>query len=177
MDLFEAIKERHSYRGAYKDEGIPEEHLRKIVDAGLKAPSGKNMQTTRFVIVNDPDILKKIGDMEGARKAVQQAKAIILSVIDKHPEKVYEGMSFEVEDCAAAVENMLLAITGLGYGSVWIDGWLRVKNRAEQIGELVGLPEEKIVRVLLPVGVPAEEAERKEKMPFEQRAFFNKYGA
>ena len=174
MDVFEAIEKRYSYRGPYKDEPMPREHLRKILEAGLKAPSGRNMQTTKFVIVDDPDLLEKIGGMHD-KAAMKQARAMIACIIDKNPEPVYEGHSFQVEDCSTAVENMLLAITSLGYASVWIDGWLRVENRAERIGKLLGVPDEKIVRVLLPLGVPAEQGPRKEKMPFEQRAWFNKY--
>ena len=59
---------------------------------------------------------------------------------------------------------------------MWIDGWLRVEGRAEKIGKLLGLPEGKIIRVLLPVGVPAEVYKRPEKKPFEERAWFNRYG-
>ncbi|MHC4951653.1 MAG: nitroreductase family protein, partial [Planctomycetota bacterium] len=54
MDLFEAIKKRHCYRGGFTDAAVSREDLTKIVQAGLEAPSGKNCQTTRFVIVDDP---------------------------------------------------------------------------------------------------------------------------
>jgi nitroreductase len=70
---------------------------------------------------------------------------------------------------------MLLAITGLGYASVWIDGWLRVEQRAKKIAELIKLPSGKKVQILLPVGRPLENGPRKEKKPFEQRAWFNSY--
>jgi nitroreductase len=175
MDFFEAIKKRHSYRGGFTDAGVPREDLQKIVQAGLDAPSGKNCQTTRFVIVDDPKLLAQITQMHPGNKAMQQAKAFIACITDKHPEAVYEGFEFQVEDCAAAVENMLLAITALGYASVWIDGWLRVDTRNEKIGQLLGTPDGKIVRILLPIGVPAKEVRGPEKMAFEERAWFNQY--
>ncbi len=177
MDLFEAIKKRHSYRGAFTDASVPREDLEKIVQAGLDAPSGKNCQTTRFVIVDESQLLEQIGQMHPANKAMQQAKAFIACIIDTNPEAIYEGFEFQVEDCAAAVENMLLAITALGYASVWIDGWLRVDNRNEAIGELLGVPKTKIVRILLPIGVPAKEVRGPEKMAFEERAWFNHFGS
>ena len=176
MELFEAIKKRHCYRGAFTDAVVAREDLEKIVQAGLDSPSGKNCQTTRFVIVDDSSLLSQIGQMHPGNKAVQQAKAIIVCIIDKNPEAIYEGFEFQVEDCAAAVENMLLAITALGYASVWIDGWLRVENHNETIGKLLGVPETKVVRILLPVGVAAKEVRGPEKMAFNERAFFNKYG-
>ena len=100
---------------------------------------------------------------------------MIACIVDRRPDAVYEGHDFQVEDCAAAVENMLLAITALGYATVWIDGWLRVRDRAATIGRMLGLPEHKSVRVLLPLGVPAEVWPQKEKKPFSERAWFNRY--
>ena len=108
------------------------------------------------------------------KRVIGEAKAIIVCVAS-HPD-VYHGMSFGVEDCAAAVENMLLAITALGYASVWIDGWLRPENRNETIGKLLGVPKNKIVRILLPIGVPTKEVRGPEKMVFNERAWFNQYG-
>ena len=176
MDLFEVIAKRQSYRAGFKDEPVSKEDLRQIVDAGLKAPSGKNEQTTSFVIVDDQHILDNIRQMHKGNKAMQQCRALIACIIDKEPKAIYEGYSFQIEDCAAAVENMLLAITGLGYAAVWIDGWLRVQDRAEQIAKLVGVPEHKIIRVVLPIGIPDEEYKQPPKKSFEQRAWFNKYG-
>ena len=176
MELFEAIAKRQSYRGSFHDRPIPRADLRRIVQAALVAPTAKNAQTTRFVIVDDQDVVRRIGRMHATNKAVQTAKAMIACVIDRSPEAVYEGIAFQVEDCAAAVENMLLAVTALGYATVWIDGWLRLEHRAELIGEMLGVPPDKVVRILLPIGVPAEEWLRPEKKPFAERAWYNRYG-
>jgi nitroreductase len=91
--------------------------------------------------------------------------------------EIFEGMTFAVEDCAAAVENMLLAVTALGYASVWLDGILRRENRAQQIAALLGVPRDREVRVLLPVGVPTGEMVCVDKKSFEERAWFNRYEA
>ena len=175
MDIFTAIEERHSYRGPMDQSQIPRENLRKIVECGLKAPSGKNAQTTRFVIIDDPSILEQLHKIHPANKAMQQAPAMIACIVDKQPDKIYEGYDFQLEDCAAAVENILLAITGMGYASVWIDGWLRIEKRADRVADLINLPATKKVQILLPVGKPLEQGPRKEKKPFEERAWFNSY--
>ena len=176
MDVFEAFGRRHSYRGGFQDQTLSRETLRKIVEAGLKAPSGRNMQTTQFVIVDDPETVGKIRDMHQKTKSMQQAAAYIACIVDKDAGAVYEGFSFQVEDCSAAVENMLLAVTAFNLATVWIDGWLRMEGRAEKIGELLGVPGEKIVRVILPIGTPTEECQGPLKKPFGERAWFNKYG-
>jgi nitroreductase len=176
MEFFTAVKKRYSYRGGFQDVTVPRQDLEKIVQAGLDAPSGKNAQTTEFVIVDEPALVRQIGLLHLDNKAVQQARALIACICDKNPGATYEGFAFQVEDCAAATENMLLAITALGYASVWVDGWLRVDGRAEKIGQLLGLPEKKYVRVLLPIGIPAETYKQPAKKPFAERAWFNRYG-
>lgn len=177
MDVFEAIRKRHSYRGPYEqDTPVPRDDLRMIVEAGMRAPSGMDRQTTEFVIVHDEELVKTIRDMNDRNMAMQQAVAYIACLVDKDIAPSSKGMSFDVEDCAAAVENMLLAITALGYASVWVDGWLRGDNRGDTIAGMLGAPETKTVRVILPVGKPIEKWLQKEKKPFDQRAWFNAYG-
>lgn len=173
MDVFEAVTKRYSYRGSFADQPVPREDLVKIVLAGIHAPSGKNEQTTSFVIVDDPELLRRIAEIVN-RPAANSAKAMIVSVIDPRP--VIGDVSFAVEDYSAAVENMLLAVTALGYATVWLDGALRRDGIAGKIGALLGVPQGKNVRVLLPLGVAANPGVQKEKHPFEKRAWFNRYG-
>jgi nitroreductase len=170
MDVFDAIAKRHSYRGPFKKQQVPRDDLRTIVQAGIQAPSGCNAQTTTFVIIDHPDTLKTVSGMIDAKTV---PPAMIVCVAE--PRAVFKDMSFEKEDCAAAVENMLLAITALGYATVWTDGVLRVDDRAAKIGGLLGVPDDRQVQVLLPVGVPEEPCEPREKLPFAQRACFNRY--
>ena len=168
MNLFEAIQKRHSYRGDYLDQPVPREDLKKIVQAGIQAPSGCNAQSTSFIIVDDTEVINRIRELVRL-----PAPAVIACVVDPTP--VYKDMSFELEDCAAAVENMLLCITALGYATVWLDGVLRGPI-GPQIETILGVPEGKRVQILLPIGVPTEEVPQREKKPFEERAWFNRYG-
>ncbi|MCS7306281.1 MAG: nitroreductase family protein [Thermoguttaceae bacterium] len=173
MEVFEAIAKRHSYRGPFLDKPVPREDLVKIVEAGIRAPSGKNEQTTSFIIVDDPELLRQLAEIIN-RPVCQTAKAMIVCVIDPRP--VFGDISFAVEDCAAAVENMWLAITALGYATVWLDGALRVDQVAERVGQLLGVPPGRQVRVVLPLGVAAQPGSQKEKLPFHRRAWFNRWG-
>lgn len=180
MQLFESIRKRHSYRGGYTDRAVPREDLCRIVEAGIKAPSGYNAQTTRFVIIDEADLLKAVAAHNPASTVLDECKALIACVAPKEPPPDSDRadpnrLFFGVEDCSAAVENMLLAITALGYASVWLDGWLRREGRAEAIGHLLGVPSSYVVRVLLPIGVPAEERCQAPKKAFTERAWFNRY--
>lgn len=174
MDLFDAIDRRHSYRGQFTDAPVPREDLKKIVQAAIQAPTAKNEQVASFVIVDDPQLLGQIAEIV-ERPVCKTARAMIVCVADPRP--VIGEISFAVEDCAAAVENMLLAVTALGYATVWLDGVLRTEQKAARIARLLGVPEGKAVRILLPLGVPAEPGRQKEKLPFHQRAWFNQYGS
>ncbi len=173
MDIFDAITKRYSYRGEFLDTPIPTEDLRKIVDAGIHAPSGKNEQTTSFVIVDNPAVLQQLAAIVN-RPVCHTAKAMIVCVVDPRP--TLGDISFAVEDCAAAVENMLLAATALGYASVWLDGVLRFDNIAARVAQLLAVPPHLSVRIILPLGIPKEPGCQKEKLPFERRAWFNCYG-
>ena len=172
MDIFKAIEKRHSYRGGFTDKPVPNKDLERIVQAGIQAPSGCNEQTTTFVIVNDPDLLSSMAEILD-RRVVREAGAVIVCVTDPRP--VIRDTSFAVEDCSAAVENMLLAITALGYATVWIQGGLSVEERAERIARLLDVPGDRQVKVVLPIGEPAQVCEQKEKAPFDERAWFNRH--
>ena len=99
MDLFDAIRERFSYRGSFKEQAIPREDLKKIVQAGLDAPSGKNMQTTRFVIVDDPKLLEAIRSIAPENRPLQSCPALICCFVDKRPRRIYpSGVDARVQD-------------------------------------------------------------------------------
>lgn len=173
MELFEAIARRHSYRGEFTDQPVPREDLEKIVQAGIQAPSAKNEQVTKFVIVDDPEIIAKTAQIID-RPVIQTARAIIVCITDPRP--VFHGMSFDREDVSAAVENMLLVITSLGYASVWLDGVLRLGDTADRVAKVLGVPTGQDVNVLLPLGVPVTQEQQKEKLSFAQRAWYNCWG-
>jgi len=173
MDLFDAIAKRYSYRGEFTAVPVPRNDLEKIVQAGIQAPSACNEQVVSLVIVDDPALLGRIAAIMD-KPVCHTAKAMIVCAADPRP--VYQNISFALEDCAAAVENMLLAITALGYASVWIEGALRVGGRAAQIAGLLDIPPNKTVHILLPLGVAAQPGQPREKLPFAQRAWFNRYG-
>jgi nitroreductase len=145
------------------------------VQAGIDAPTGCNAQSVSFVIADEPSIIQEIAKINGDRTntVCRTAQAVIALVCDKTP--VYGHQSFYLEDCAAAAQNIFLALTALGYASVWIEGGI-LGEGSVQIGKILGVPKEKEVRILMPVGVPEKPGTPNPKKPFEQRAWFNKYG-
>jgi nitroreductase len=165
MDFFDAVKNRHSYRGKFQKAVVSDADIKQIMEAALAAPSGLNLQTTSFVVVKNADLRAKIAEILPT-SATETAPVIIVAMTEKI---TAHGMCFEVEDYAAAVENILLAASALGYGAVWMDGMTRANQINEEIGKLLGLPKEKTVRTIIPLGIPAEEITVKEKKPYEER--------
>ncbi|MBE6427957.1 MAG: nitroreductase [Planctomycetaceae bacterium] len=173
MEFFDVIQNRHSYRGNYLDQPVPREDLLKIAEAGRLAPTGKNAQTCSFVLIDDPQILARLGEMFERPASMKSAKAAI-AVIAK-PSRIFMGHSFHVEDFSAAVENMLLTITDLGYASVWVQGGLFMNGAMDQINQMLNVPIGQSVEVLLPIGVPAETCASPTKKPLEERIIFNRF--
>ncbi|MCI8597076.1 MAG: nitroreductase [Lachnospiraceae bacterium] len=169
----ETIFSRMSYRGAFKDTPVPREDLVTILKAGIAAPSGCNKQTTSFVAVDDEIVLNELKEIF-SKPSCQSAPAWIL-VFTQEIVGV-DGNYYHVQDYGAAMENMLLAIKSLGYETCWYEG--NVRNCAEEIAEFVKAPEGCRLVCVLPVGIPSDELPpRKIKKAFEERAWFNKYGA
>lgn len=173
MDFFDVIASRFSYRGMYEATPVPRDDLRRIMEAGLAAPSGCNMQTTRVVGLDDPEMVAKLGGMLNRPNFASAPAAIV--VLTK-AEPAYRGALYNVQDYAAAIENMLLAITALGYASCWVEGYVTgAEAVARGMAQALGAPEDYSVVAYLPVGKPAEKGRRVDKLGFDQRAGFNKF--
>jgi len=171
MDLLELISSRHSYRGKFESTPVPREDLVKIMEAGLAAPSGCNKQTTSLIAVDDPVVLEKL------RKVIdppvgETAPAMICVLTQRII--AYRDRCFAVQDYSAAIENMLLAITALGYQSCWYEGHITDADRiGDQMAKILGVPDGYELICVLPVGVAMTEPKPPRKKPFEERAWFN----
>jgi nitroreductase len=153
MEALEAIRKRRSVR-KFTGELIPREDVEKIVDAGRLAASGSNRQPWEFIVVTNRET---INQLKVAAQWMDKAAAIIVVVLDP-------DSRWWLEDGSAAVENMLIASTALGYGSCWLEGYTLPLE--EQFKKLLGIPQEKRLLTLIPIGVP-EEWPTVEKRPLE----------
>ncbi|MBS6952166.1 MAG: nitroreductase family protein [Enterocloster asparagiformis] len=171
MELMEAIRERKSYRRTFKPDLIPTEALKEILEAGAAAPSGCNQQTTRFIGVNDPELAHKLACIYDKPWAMT-APAAILLLTKEHVS--YRGNSYHIHDYSAAAENILLAAVDKGYATTWIEGQIE-GEKARQMGDLLGVPQDLTVAIYMPLGIPAEENPGVAKMSFDERAWLNGY--
>ena len=171
MTVLNAIKDRTSYRGTYKDTKVPRENLVKIMEAGLAAPSGCNTQTTSLIAVDDADLLAKLNEVIES-KNVKTAPAMICVLTQETI--AYRDRCFNIHDYSAAIENMLLAVLELGYESCWFEGEITdLDAKGRRMADILGVPQDYHLVCFLPVGVAAEPTKHPEKKPFEERAWFN----
>lgn len=161
MEALEAIRKRRSIR-KFSGEAIPKADLETIVDAGRLAATGHNQQPWDFVVVTEKATIMQFIP---AAPWIIQAGAVIAVVLD--PET-----RWWLEDGSAAIENMLLASTALGYGACWVEG--DALPREEHFKALLEVPDEKRLMALVPVGVPAEEPIR-EKRPLAEVLHWEKF--
>lgn len=173
MELMEAIFSRRSYRGAYAPSPVPREDLTRIMEAGLSAPSGCNQQTTSLIAVDDPETLQKLRAV--IQPPVGETAPAIICVLTKRV-CAYRDRCFAVQDYAAAIENMLLAIVALGYKSCWYEGHITDTDRiGDQMAKILNVPEGYGLVCFLPVGRALEADKQPPKKPFAERARFNAY--
>ena len=174
MTALNVISARRSYRGKYLLEPVPREHLTAIMQAGLDAPSGCNKQTTSLIAVDDPELLARLRavcDPPVAETAPAYICVLTRRII------AYRDRCFAVQDYAAAIENMLLAIEALGYRSCWYEGHITDADRiGDRMARVLGVPEEYELVCLLPVGIATDAVTSPKKKEFAQRAWFNGFG-
>ena len=152
MDAMEAILTRRSVR-RYEDKPVPEELIEKLLAAGMAAPTARDAREWQFVVIDDREMLAKIGEINPNAKMARNAPMAILVCGDLSLEKC-EG--YWVVDCAAMVENILLAAHALGLGAVWTGVYPR-PERVEGLKQLAGLPDNVVAHSLIVVGYPAEQ--------------------
>jgi nitroreductase len=143
MEALKAIQKRRSVR-KFTGEIVPREDLEKIVDAGRLAATGSNRQPWEFIVVTDREMIAKLS---AVGKWMEKAGAIIAVVLDPYSR-------WWVEDGSAAIQNMLIASTALGYGSCWVEG--DAIPREEEFKALLFIPPGKRLLALVPIGVPVE---------------------
>ena len=173
--VLSAIMNRRSYRGKFLPTPVPRENLRRIMEAGLAAPSGCNRQTTSLIAVDDPGTLERLHNV--IRPPVGETAPAAICVLTRQI-IAYRDRCFAVQDYAAAIENMLLAITALGYESCWYEGHITDTDRiGEQMARILGVPEEYELVCFLPVGIAEGRPVEPRKKTFEERAWFNAFPA
>lgn len=164
MDVFEAIKRRASVR-RYSDKKVARELLEKLIDAGRRAPSGRNVQPWEFIVITDQTTREELASITNYGSFIADAPACIA---------VYcRDSKYYLEDGSAAIQNILLAATALGLGTCWVAG--DKKPYVNEISEILSVPHGYKLVALVAVGYPSGDVPVKEKRPLKEVLHWEKF--
>lgn len=147
-ERLKTIFARRSIR-AYSSEPVSEADIQSLLEAGMAAPSGSNRKPWYFVVITDRDMLQDLAEAHPYGKMMANAAVGIAVCGDP------AISDWWVQDCAAATENILIAVTGLGLGGVWL-GCHGRPEREQAVRNVLGIPQRLGVLSLLSIGHPAE---------------------
>jgi nitroreductase len=155
MDAVQAIMTRRSIRD-FTSEPVTAAQVRCILECAMNAPSAGNQQPWHFIVIDDRKVLDALPTVH---PYCQMALAAPLAIAVCGDGASAKHRLYWQHDCAAAIENLLLAVHALGLGAVWTAVYPDVERTAA-VQRLLGLPENIAPVALIPIGHPAEQPEQ-----------------
>lgn len=160
-EAIENILTRVSVR-QFTGDSISEAQLDTLLRAAMAAPSAINKQPWAFIVITDRDKIAQLGEALPYSRCSNHPAVAIIPCGDLTKAIPGEMAGFWINDVSAATENLLLAAHAMGLGAVWT-GLHPDMNRAKIVQDMLGLPEHIIPLCIVPVGVPAEQPDIKDK--------------
>ncbi len=171
MNVLETIQKRKSIR-EYRPESIPDDVLHRVFEAARLAPSGKNLQPWKFIVVRDKELKKRL-----IKAAVGQsfiARAPLIVVACGFPDHCYSRMGRYMKswpvDVAIALEHLILQATEEGLGTCWIGAF-----DEKEVKSILDIPENVKVLALTPLGYAKEEPSFRGRKRLDEILSFDRY--
>lgn len=162
MEFFEVLEKRYSVR-AYKPDPIDDATLTKILEAINSAPSAGNLQAYEVIVVRDPERKRQLARAAWDQMFIAQAPVVLVFVANPERNKRYGRRGAELyclQDATIACAYAQLAAVALGLGSCWIGAF-----DDDAVRKVVGIPANMRPVAVLPIGVPADTPEPRERRP------------
>src|SRR6185369_15718110 len=173
MDIFQVIRDRRSIR-KYKDIPVEWEKIEQVLDAARLAPSWKNQQCWRFLVLTDAGkraaLLDAFPDDNPGKKAIAMAPVVIVVCADPAESDVENGIDYFVADVAIAFEHLCLAAHALGLGTCWM-GWYNEQS----IKHALGIPGDIRIVGLTPLGYPDQEPKPRPRKQLSEIVFYDEW--
>jgi nitroreductase len=161
MEMIEAIKKRYSCRN-YLDKPIEKDKLEKILDAARLAPSAKNLQDWRFVIVTDENTKTKLAQAANNQMFIAKAGVIIVGC-SNCKQSMRCGQRIGPIDVSIALEHIALRATDLGLATCWIGSFY-----PDKVKSLLDIPDDIEIVELMGLGYPADEPKEANRVSLDQ---------
>ena len=161
MEVLEVIRKRYSCR-SYQEKSIEQEKLDCILEAARLAPSARNEQDWRFVVVTDRDTKRRIAATTNRLEVFKKAGAII-AACSNSDHIMRCGQAIGPIDVAIALEHISLQAADLGLGTCWIGSF-----DADQVRQILAIPKGVTIVELMAVGYPADSKPAPKREPIEK---------
>lgn len=168
MDLYQAIKKRYSCR-SYDSKPIEKEKLDRILEAARLAPSAKNFQDWRFIVVTDEQKRKETALAANEQMFFATAPAIIIGC-SNNDYAMRCGQKISTIDVAIAMEHIALAATAEGLATCWIGSFFPDKVR-----QVLDIPKNIEIIELMAIGYPADNETHRPREPIDKIVCFEKW--
>ena len=171
MEFYDVVRKRRSYR-MYKSDVPKEEKVNRILEAARLAPTWANKQGMEYIVVKDPELVKKIWNAVGQAQKFADAPMFIVGIISESGSGTnINGIKYFPLDCGICFEHLILAATAEGLATCWI-GWFN----ETQVQEVLEIPKQYRVLALTPLGYPVKEkGEITDRKPLEKIVHYDKF--
>ena len=173
MDIFQVFRDRRSIR-KYQDRPVEADKLEQVLEAARLAPSWKNLQCWRFLIIDDSEkkkaLFKAFPEGNPGTKALATAPIVIVVCADPSASGVENGIEYYVADTAIAFEHLCLAAYALGLGTCWM-GWFD----EAAVRKSLDIPTSFRVLGVTPLGYPDQEPKARPRKELAEIAFYNQW--
>lgn len=174
MSFLEIVQKRRSLR-SYAPTPVEPEKLNYVLECARLAPSWKNMQCWRFIVVQDPEMRQALAntmtDANPGRKVLVQAPIVIVLCAVPSESEVWEDKDYMMLDAGLAMEHLVLAATEQGLGTCW-EGWF-FEDKARQA---LHVPETVRIVAFTPLGYASEERRPRPRKTMEEIVFHETWG-
>ena len=174
MELIEGIRTRTSVK-KYLDKSVPNDLIGAVIESGSLAPSSGNKQNWKFVVVKNSSKREQIAKHCNEQYWMIEAPVYIVVCSDDEVTERFFGERgkklFSVQNCAAAMENMLLMANALGLGSCWVSEFDDV-----ELANDIGLGSMASVQAVMTLGYPSKEITKKTLRPLRNIMYLESYG-
>ncbi len=155
-ERLEFVFGRRSIR-VYRPGDVSDDAVRALLEAAMAAPSAVAKDPWRFVVIRNRETLVRIADVlpNGKMLPLASLGIVVCGDLDGAHDR---QLSYLLQDCSAAIENLLLAVHLLGLGACWLGIHPRAE-RVRRISEILALPASVIPVAAIAIGHPGEEKE------------------
>ena len=172
--LTELLKRRRTIR-KYTDEKVKDSEIKKIIEAGLLAPSGRGNNNWEFIILDNPEDIRVASLSKSDKENFgTYCSHMVMVLVDKE-----QSPSTYPEDAAIVATLMQLRATELGIGSCWIHQRTSTNPEGisanEYLRDHFDIPENMVVDMMMSFGYPDEEKDLKEIESFKDKVHYNRY--